>query len=228
MSSEIPDWNICSNIEEMIQFLQKSIEQDKDSSIRISSVLGLLIIAHLKPSYYEHLITYLKSLLLVDDLYCRGSAALSIGILGSKLDDPIPFLDMLKLLLFDEARFVQRNASVGLAFIASASTSKEKRLQLLEDLLTSSYWYFRLTGSLSLGFFCEETEIMTIFGKLKPILNDADTDVRIGAIYGLGIIAQKFAFKEKLIPFFKSCLLDYDSAVIHSAIVVLNLLSFES
>ncbi|NVM53899.1 MAG: hypothetical protein HWN66_09370 [Candidatus Helarchaeota archaeon] len=225
MSTEIDesDWTFCQNVEELITFLQETIE-DKESSVRISSVLGLLLITAVKSEYYEKLVTYLKSLLIVDDIYIRGSAALSIGILGAYLEDPVPFIDILKLLLFDETRFVKRNASVGLALILSASTSKERRHNLLEELLSSSYWYFRLTGVVGLGLFCEETEITTIVERLKPLLNDSDVDVRIGTVYGLGFIAKNYIYTEQLILFLKSCLLDYDPAVIHSAKVVLNFL----
>ena len=223
MSHEIDEsqWNFCSNIGELIEFLQESL-QHKESSIRISSVLGILLVCALKKD--EKLTTYLKSLLIGDDSYIRGSAALSIGILGAYLDDPVPFVDILKLLLFDEARFVKRNASVGLALILSASTSKKNRNTLLEELTTSSYWYYRLTGVLGLGFFCDESDLTSTVKRLKPLLNDSDIDVRIAAVYALGFIAKRFIYSEELILFFKSCLLDYDPAVIHSARVVLNYL----
>jgi hypothetical protein len=58
------------------------------------------------------------------------------------------------------------------------------------------------------------------------MLNDSDTDVRIGAVYGLGFIAKKFSIIVDLTPFFKACLFDYDPAVVLSAKVVLNLLKF--
>ncbi|MHA1265797.1 MAG: HEAT repeat domain-containing protein [Candidatus Helarchaeota archaeon] len=226
MSFEIDesDWNICQSIEELLDYLQITIN-DKESSIRISSVLGILLICALTSD--EKLVKLLKSLLLSDDAYIRGAAALSIGILGAYLDDPIPFIDMLKLMLVDEARFVKRNASVGLALILSASTSREKRYQLLEKLVSSSYWYYRLTGVIGLGFFCEEGNLTSVIKRLKPLLNDSDIDVRIGAVIALGFIAKKFIYTEDLLLFLKSCLLDYDPAVIHSAKVVLNLLSLD-
>lgn len=226
MSFEIDEshWNISANLEELIEFLQNSL-QNKESSIRISSVLGILLVCALKS--HQKLTTYLKSLLLGDDSYIRGSAALSLGILGAYLEDPVPYIDMLKLLLFDEARFVKRNASVALALILGAATSKKKRDDLLEELYTSSYWYYRLTGVIGLGFFCEVEDLTTTIKRLKPLLNDSDIDVRIAAVYALGFIAKKFIYTEELILFFKSCLLDYDPAVIHSAKVVLNFLTLK-
>lgn len=226
MSFEIDerDWNLCSDVETLIQYLQKSLSE-KESSIRISSVLGLLMICALDLTVKNKLVTYIKQLLIGEDSYIRGSASLSIGILGAYLEDPIPFIDILKLLLFDEARFVKRNASVGLALILGASSSKEQRNTLLEKLITSSYWYYRLTGVIGIGFFCEETELTSTVKRLKPLLNDSDIDVRVAAVYALGFIAKKFIYSEELILFFKSCLLDYDPAVIHSAKIVLNFLS---
>jgi vesicle coat complex subunit len=231
MSFEIDEssWNFCQNIEELIDYLQTSM-QDKESSVRISSVLGILLICALNSEEEliaegEKLITYLKSLLIGDDSYIRGSAALSIGILGAYLEDPIPYVDILKLLLFDEARFVKRNASVALALILSASSSRKKRNLLLEELISSSYWYYRLTGVIGLGFFCEEMDLTPTVKRLKPLLNDSDIDVRIGAVYAIGFIAKRYIFTEELVLFLKSCLLDYDPAVIHSAKVVLNLLN---
>lgn len=223
MNSEIDAWDSCQDLDELIMLIQKSTE-DKESSIRLSSVLGILLVAVLKPDYYNQLVTYLKSLLINDDLYIRGSAALTIGILGTDLDDPIPFLDMLKLLLFDETRFVQRNASIGLAYISSATVSKRERFSLIEKLLSSDYWYFRMGGAIGLGYFCEKSDLIDVINRLKPILNDSDTDVRISAVYGLGIIAKRFDSAKRLIPLFKACLFDYDPAVIHSAKIVLCLL----
>ncbi len=226
MSSEIENWKLGLDCEDLIRILQTHIE-DKEVSIRLSAVLGILLITVLEPSFSEKLITYLKSLVINDDSYIRGSAALSLGIIGATISsDPIPYLDMLKLLLFDETRFVQRNASVGLAFISSTTVTKEKRFQLLEELLSSAFWYFRVGGALGMGCFCDPGEVPETVEKLKPILNDSDVDVRIGAIYGLGIIAKKFSYTKYLIPMFKSCLFDYDSAVVLSAKVVLTLLEF--
>lgn len=226
MSFEIDEshWNISENLEELIEFLQNSLH-NKESSVRISSVLGILLICALKS--HQKLTTYLKSLLIGDDSYIRGSAALSLGILGAYLEDPVPYIDMLKLLLFDEARFVKRNASVALALILGAATSKKKRDDLLEELYTSSYWYYRLTGVIGLGFFCEVNDLTQTVKRLKPLLNDSDIDVRIAAVYALGFIAKKFIYTEELVLFFKSCLLDYDPAVIHSAKVVLNFLGLD-
>ncbi|MFX1298165.1 MAG: hypothetical protein ACFFD2_25345 [Promethearchaeota archaeon] len=223
MSSEIEEWNSCQDIEEIITFLQKLIE-DKESSVRISAVLGLFLTAALETKYYNQLVTILKSFLINDDIYVRGSAALCIGVLGANLNDPIPFLDMLKLLLFDETRYVRRSASVGLAFISSSTTSRKKRYELMEELISSAFWYFRVGGALGMGVFCDRSDFLLAIKKLKPSLNDSDVDVRIAAVYGLGFIAKKYARGADLVAAFKSCLFDYDSAVILSAKVVLNLL----
>ncbi|MHA1131279.1 MAG: hypothetical protein ACTSQQ_10790, partial [Candidatus Helarchaeota archaeon] len=148
MSLEVDDWDFCQDIDALVKHLKKKLE-DKESSIRISAVLGIALIGAVDSEFYESILTYLKSLVINDDLYIRGSAALSIGLLGAtKSDDPVPLLDMLKLLLFDETRFVRRNASVGLAFISSSIESKEKRQKLIKELLTSAYWYFRIGGAL--------------------------------------------------------------------------------
>lgn len=220
------EWHLCDTVEELITFLQEQVE-DKESSIRISAVLGLLLISLLSSEdYYEKLLTYMKSLLIVDDIYVRGSAALCIGVLGTQVEDPVPFIDLLKLLLFDEARFVKRNASVGLAVIASSTAPIDRRNQLIEELFSSSYWYFRLGGALSLGFYSEDSDIEAIIKTLKPLLNDSDIDVRISAVYALGFIAKKYRFVDELMPYFEKCLYDYDAAVIQSAKVVLNLLVF--
>jgi HEAT repeat protein len=224
LSIDDSEWESCQSIEELISLLHKNIE-DNESSIRISAVLGLLLIAGLDSFYYEQLIPYLKTLLLVDDIYSKGIAALSIGILGSRQADPIPFVDMLKLLLFDEARFVKWNASTGLAFILSASVP-QRRDSFLQELLSSSYWYFRVPGAIGLGFFCKAANRSTVISQLKPMLNDSDIDVRIGAVYGLGFIAKRFNDVEELTHFFKGCLYDYDPAVVLGARVVLNLLKF--
>ncbi|NVM31184.1 MAG: hypothetical protein HWN65_20265 [Candidatus Helarchaeota archaeon] len=220
------EWHLCENVEELITFLQEQVE-DKESSVRISAVLGLLLVSLLSSEdYYEKLVTYMKSLLILDDIYVRGSAALCIGVLGTRLEDPVPFIDLLKLLLFDEARFVKRNASVGLAVIASSTAPRERRNQLIEELFSSSYWYFRIGGALSLGFHSEDTDLAAIIKTLKPLLNDSDIDVRISAVYALGFIAKKYGFIEELMPYFEKCLYDYDAAVIQSAKVVLNLITF--
>ncbi len=224
MSLEVDDWDFCQDIEELIKYLQKYIE-DKESSIRISSVLGIMLVAAAESEYYDRLLTYLKSLVINDDLYVRGSAALSIGLLGAtRSDDPVPLLDMLKLLLFDETRFVRRNASVGLAFISSSIESKAKRQNLIVELLTSAYWYFRIGGALGMGLFCDQSDFVDAIRQLKPMLNDSDVDVRIAAVYALGFIAKKYARGADLIAGFKSSLYDYDAAVVLSARVVLNLL----
>ncbi len=224
MSSDIENWEECQDIDEIIKFLQKRLSH-KESSVRLSCVLGILYVSTLVPEYYDQLVTNLKSLLINDDLYIRGSAALAVGILGAKLNNPIPHLDVLKLLLFDETRFVRRNASVGLAFITSSTTSEEKRFELIEELLTSSYWYFRVGGALGLGLFSNSSNFKIAIQRLKPILNDSDVDVRIAAVYGLGYITKRFARGADLFAAFKSCLFDYDPAVILSAKVVLHLLS---
>jgi HEAT repeat protein len=224
MSLEVDDWDFCQDIEELIKYLQKYTE-DKESSIRISAVLGIMLVAAAESEYYDRLLTYLKSLVINDDLYVRGSAALSIGLLGAtRSDDPIPLLDMLKLLLFDETRFVRRNASVGLAFISSSIESKSKRQNLIVELLTSAYWYFRIGGALGMGLFCDQSDFINAIRQLKPMLNDSDVDVRIAAVYSLGFIAKRYARGADLIAGFKSSLYDYDAAVVLSARVVLNLL----
>ncbi len=223
MDSEIEDYDYCQDVEELITFLQK-YTNDKEHSVRLSAILGILLITAVEPKCSDKLITYLKSLLINEDEYIRGTAALSMGVIGAQLEDPIPFLDMLKLLLFDETRFVRWHASVGLAFISSFATSREQRIKLIEDLLSSGYWYFRIGGALGMGFFCDQEGITAVIKKLKPMLNDADVDVRISTVYGLGFIAKKFDHSKELIPFFKSCLLDYDLAVNFSAKVILNLL----
>ncbi len=225
LSIDDSEWESCQSIEELISLLHKNIE-DNESSIRISATLGLLLIAGLDSFYYEQLTSYLKTLLLVDDIYSKGIAALSIGILGSREADPIPFVDILKLLLFDEARFVKWNASIGMAFILSGSAPEERRDSFLKELLSSSYWYFRVPGAIGLGFFCKAANRSTVIHQLKPMLNDSDIDVRIGAVYGLGFIAKKFNDVEEITHFFKGCLYDYDPAVILGARVVLNLLKF--
>jgi len=225
LSVDDSEWSSCQNIEEIISLLHKNIE-DNESSIRISATLGLLLIAGLDSFYYEQLVTYLKTLLLVDDIYSKGIAALSIGFLGSKQADPLPYLNMLKLLLFDEARFVKWNASTGIAFILSATAPEERRDTFLQELLSSSYWYFRVPGALGLGFYCKTANHTTVFNQLKHLLNDSDIDVRIGAVYGLGFIAKKCNDTEEITQFFKACLYDYDPAVILGARVVLNLLKF--
>jgi hypothetical protein len=168
-------------------------------------------------------------MLLLDDIYVKGIAALSIGILGSKQENPIPYLDMLKALLVDEARFVKWNASVGMAFILSVIQSKARRDIFLKDLLSSAYWYFRVPGAIGLGFFCDvanPANLSIVINQFKPMLNDSDIDVRVGAVYGLGFIAKKLNGTVDLTQFFKICLYDYDPAVVLGAKVVLNFLKF--
>jgi len=230
MSLNIDDseWDFSQSIDELINILHTNI-QDKESSVRISAELGLLLIAGLTPSYHDQLLISLKSMLLMDDIYLKGIAALSLGILGSKKENPLPYLDMLKSLLYDEARFVKWNASVGMAFILSVTDSKVRQDILLKELLSSSYWYFRVPGAIALGFFCETTNAATatpVINQLKPMLNDSDIDVRVAAVYGLGFIAQRFNGIFDLTQFFKVCLYDYDPGVVLSAKVVLNLLKF--
>jgi HEAT repeats len=225
LSIDDSEWDSCQSIEDIISLLYKNIA-DNESSIRISATLGLLLIAGVDSFYYEQLITYLKTLLLVDDIYSKGIAALSIGLLGSKQSDSLLYLDMLKLLLFDEARFVKWNASTGLAFILSAAAPEERRDSFLQELLSSSYWYFRVPGALGLGYYCTTPNHASVINQLKHLLNDSDIDVRIGAVYGLGFIIMKFHGPEELPHLFKSCLYDYDPAVVLGARVVLNLLKF--
>lgn len=223
LSSDDSEWDSCRNIDELIRQLYKNIGNN-ESSIRISATLGMLLIAGLDSFYYNKLVTYLKTLLSVDDIYSKGIAALSLGLLGSKQANPLQYLDPLKLLLSDEARFVKWNASTGIAFILSVAVSEERRDAFLQDLLSSSYWYFRVPGALGLGFYCKAANHATVTTQLKHLLNDSDIDVRIGAVYGLGFIAKKFNDTEELAGFFKACLYDYDPAVIFGAKVVLNLL----
>jgi HEAT repeat protein len=227
LSIDDSEWEYCQSIEELIQLLCKKIE-DKESSIRISATLGLLLIAGSDLFYYERLSAYLKTLLLVDDIYTKGIAALSLGFLGSEQVDPIPIVIMLKILLQDEARFVKWNVSTGLALILSGSVSmpEERRDTFLQELLSSSYWYFRVPGAIGLGFYCRTANRKTVTNQLKRLLNDSDIDVRIGAVYGLGFIAKKINDTEELTGFFKACLYDYDPAVVFGAQVVLNLLKF--